>query len=113
MGQFAKPLQQLKHLFTQTAQSVVVTQEKLDAQLSAALPAGGAPNPHPTSYSIPRTEMDFQFGLEVLTEKGIFLVPLFKKGSERFERHGHHLKFSLVAVSEVPPAPRGDINAAA
>lgn len=109
MGQFTKPLEQLKHLFRQTAEAVVVTQEKLDESLSAALPAGSQPNPYFPSYSIPRTEMDFQFGLEVLTGKGIFLVPLFRKGSERLERHGHRLNFSLIAVSEAPLAPRGDM----
>lgn len=110
MGQFAKPLEQLRHLFKQTAQAVVATQEKLDGHLSAALSSGGQPNPLFPSYSIPRTEMDFQFGLEVLAEKGIFLIPIFRKAGERLERHGHRLKFSLIAVSEVPPAPRSGLT---
>ena len=110
MGQFAKPLEQLRHLFTQTAQAVVTTQEHLDEHLSTALSIGGQPNPSFPSYSIPRTEMDFQFGLEMIAEKGLFLIPIFRTGGGRLERHAHRLKFSLIAVSEVPSAPRGDLS---
>lgn len=101
MAQFAQPIKELKSLFLQTAKAVVVTQEKLEQQLVQTSNPSKVPQP---SYSIPRTGLEFNFGLD-LSAAGKVIIPFFKSDKGRLERHGHKLSFSVIAVPEPPPAP--------
>jgi len=108
MDEFVKPIEQLGDLFTGAAKAVIATQEKLDAETPSHGPSEDPLKAHP-SYSIPRTEVDFKFGLDVRSGVKI-MVPFFRNKQGRTERHGHRLKFSLVAVSELPGSLRIDAN---
>lgn len=103
-SEFVKPVGQLREFFTQAAHAVVSTQEQLESRplSSPPAPADVSAEMQP-AYVIPRTEVGLSFGLDVRNAKRV-IIPFLRKNDGRLQRHGHELKFSLVAVP-APPAP--------
>lgn len=101
MAEFAQPIEQLKSLFLQTAKAVVVTQQKLDRESVQPIGPNNTPQFPPSSYSIPRAELEMKFGLDVDATRKV----IFKSDKGGLERHGHNLSFSVIAVPQPPPAP--------
>jgi hypothetical protein len=100
-------LYSLLDIFAGTAAAVVEAQHALDTHLGAAYDESCMVAAHRRLYSIPRTVMDFRFGLEIDDTAGaglLKLIPGKKNPTEREQRHAHHLHFTLDAVTG-PPSP--------
>lgn len=100
-------VESLKHLFVGTAQAVIETQQMLDGPLGADFLSRREVERQAMLYSIPRTSVDFQFGLSITSTQKVLLI-LSRKKEE--QRQTHQLKFSLVAVPE-PPSRMTDAQA--
>lgn len=104
MSQATEPLEQIRTLCLQTAQAVVAAQKILDEKMAAAVVNGELAQTNEPLYSIPRTDLELRFGLDVVNGKRL-LIPFLSSSSATHERHGHLLSFSLIGVPEPPDFP--------
>ena len=92
----------LRSLFIQSARAVIDVQKDLDERINPAYLLRCQVNGHRLFWSVPRVAIDLRFGLQVDQQKNVLFIPLGKRQSEL---HAHHLRFSLKALPELPPAP--------
>jgi hypothetical protein len=92
----------VRGLFRATAEATVTAQKELDGALAASYCLSCETDSQRMLYTIPRTSVQFRFGVVEESGGGWRLIP-WKQTLKREQMHVHELKFYVDAMTEAPP----------